>query len=122
MRPAELAGTLSMPLSTLSRDPHSDRDGEARPARARAAAALRALAAGRACPPRRQGAGADHRRRSARDRRVQLPNRPLSPPRRREPGWEYVHIAVHDYTAASPIADVLHDEKPPPSASCAARS
>ena len=113
MTAAEIAETLGMPLSTVSAVLTPARDGSARPDRARAADPLRALAAGRARPHRRQEARPDRGR-----RRPPRPRRPAATPaarRRRRPpprhgGWEYVHIAVDDYSRLA-YAEVLADEK-----------
>ena len=95
-------------------DPDPARDGPPRPARARAACPLRALTAGRARPHRRQEARPDPgRRRPARQRRraALQPHRHRPDGRRpRIAGWEYVHIAVDDYSRLA-YAEVLPDEK-----------
>ena len=80
---AEIAEMLGMPLSTVSGS-CSARDGPARPARARAAAPLRALATGRARPHRRQAARPDRgRRRQTRLRRQRTPtSQPTAPTQR----------------------------------------
>ena len=66
MTAAEIAETLAMPLSTVSGILTRLGHGPARPDRARAGRPLRALAAGRARPRRRQEARPDPRRRPPR--------------------------------------------------------
>ena len=84
MSAAEIAETLAMALSTVSGILTRHGARPPGPARARAAASLRALAPGRARPSRRQAAGPDRgRRRQARDRRHQAQPGPPTARRRR---------------------------------------
>ena len=115
MTAAEIAETLGMPLSTVSGMLKRQRHGPARPDRARAAGALRALPAGRARPHRHQEARPDRGRRrqasASATRRHYRPRRTdATGSERSTVGWEYVHIAVDDYSRLA-YAEVLADEK-----------
>ena len=110
---AEIAETLGMALSTVSGILTRLGAGTARPARARAAATLRALTTRRARAHRRQEARPDRGRRRQTRRRRQPhcnPTRATAPARDATVGWEYVHVAVDDYSRLA-YAEVLADEK-----------
>ena len=115
MSAAEIAETLAMPLSTVSGI--LTRLGLGRLGRLglEPACALRALPARRAGPHRRQEARPDRarRRQTRRDGKQQHYTAQLHRrrrPRRRKAGWEFVHIAVDDYSRLA-YAEVLADEK-----------
>ena len=115
MTAAEIAETLAMPLSTVSAI--LTRIGMGRLGRIglEQPRPLRALAARRARPHRRQEARPDRgRRRLARHAAAaQHYNRTVTDAagsRRGTVGWEYVHIAVDDYSRLA-YAEVLADEK-----------
>ena len=77
--------------------------------RARAGCPLRALTAGRARPRRRQEARPD-RPAPATASSATRRNRALAAPTAARNGWEYVHVAVDDYSRLA-YAEVLTDEK-----------
>ena len=116
MTAAEIAETLGMALSTVSAILTQVGDGPSRPDRARAADPLRALAAWRARPHRRQEARPYRgwrRQASLRSTATRPTTRSALTPRarvRNTVGWEYVHIAVDDYSRLA-YAEVLPDEK-----------
>ena len=113
MTAAEIAETLSMPLSTVSGIltrigmGRLGRLGSSRPS-------AMSATAGRARPRRRQEAGPDRRRcRLARPRRRHSTTRhgcTDAAGRAGTAGWEYVHVAVDDYSRLA-YAEVLPDEK-----------
>ena len=122
---AEIAETLGMALSTVSGI--LTRLGLGRLGRLglEPASPLRALAAGRARPHRRQEARPDRgwrrQRVGGRASTTTPPHRPRRQPSRHV-GWEYVHVASTT-TAASPTPKCSPTRKPsPPSASSAAPS
>ena len=92
-------------------DPDPARPWPAGPDRTRAGRPLRALAAGRVDPRRRQEARPDPRRRPPDQRqppaRTGETETARQPPRRH--GWEFVHVAVDDYSRLA-YAEVLDDE------------
>ena len=116
MTAAEIAETLSMPLSTVSAVLRRSGLGRLGRIGLEPAGPLRALAAGRARPHRRQEARPDRRRRRQARRRDRTA--PARRPRTRRrtadvaapTGWEYVHVAVDDYSRLA-YAEVLGDEK-----------
>ena len=104
MTAAEIAETLGdAALDRLGRA-QAQRTRQARPDRARAAGPLRALQAGRARPHRRQEARPDRGRRRQTRRRTHARQLPATlhstqPAGAAGPiGWEYVHVAVDDYS------------------------
>ena len=116
MTAAEIAETLGMPLSTVSGI--LTRIGMGRLGRLglEPAGPLRALPAGRARPRRRQEARPD---RTAAPANAGATAAASTTPARytdaagrcaRKAGWEYVHIAVDDYSRLA-YAEVLPDEK-----------
>ena len=92
-------------------DPDLDQHGQARAARARAGPALRARAARRADPRRRQEARTD---RAASGHRITGPagrgRRGYHAGKRPVDGWEFVHVAIDDATRLAYV-EVLADEK-----------